>query len=364
MRPTEIIVDLDAIRHNFNAFKNLNPASIPVPVVKSDAYGHGAIQVATALQAQGAQALAVFRVEEAIQLRNANVTVPIWVLLGALDYEIDDAVNYDLTLACWSLDNAGKLNDAAKKARIVQPIHLKIDTGMGRLGFLPNQVRDAIAEINSFSSLRLCGAFTHIAKADEPCHPVTANQVEQFRIIANDLPASCNQIHLAATSAIERRLMDALPYNRPGIGIYGIAPEKESNLDLIPAMTVKSRLISLKDIPKGHTISYNCTVTLQRDSKIAVVPIGYSTGLQRAFTNKMKGIVRGKIVNNLGTVCMDMTMFDLTDVPDAAQDDEIILLGKQGNAEITAWELASAANTIPYEILCNLGQAHPRTYLN
>lgn len=362
MYPTHSVICLDAITHNFLRFKTLLNGSVPVPVIKSDAYGHGAVKVAQTLEAAGATRFAVFRVEEAMILREAGISTPIWVLLGALPEEIPTALGQNLTLACWSLDIARELNAQAAKRHVLQNIHLKIDTGMGRLGFLPEQIPDVLPQLLAMDNLRLTGAFSHMAKADDPLHPVTVRQPAAFLKALSFLPQSCAERHLSATPAIARHVLPELPFARPGIGIYGISPEKDLDLGLRPAMTLVSKIISLKDLPKGYTISYNCTVQLQRDSRIGVVPIGYSSGLPRALTNRAKGIVRGKIVPNLGTICMDMTMFDLTDVPDAQAGDEIVLMGRQGEQEISAWELASLANTIPYELICAIGATQPREY--
>lgn len=365
MFPTQAIIDRNALRHNFNYAKQSLANAQPVPVIKSDAYGHGAAHVAQTLADCGCDKFAVFRVEEARKLRDDGILQQLWILLGALDREIDDALQMDnLKLAVWSKSNALKLNEKACKLNKTIQVHLKVDTGMGRIGVLPHEVPDFIDFINTLPALKLTGAFTHLACAANPHGAVTRKQQDNFRSIIDVLPNTCTERHASASCAIANKLFNDLPYARPGILSYGIAPEPDMNLPIIPAMTFKSRIISVKTLPRGATISYGATVTLQRNSKIAVVPVGYASGLPRTLTNTCNAIVRGHKVRNLGTICMDMTMFDVTDVPGCDTDDEVVLIGRQGNQEITAWDVATLAKTIPYDILCHIGLTQPRSYIN
>lgn len=364
MYPTRAIIDRDALRHNFNYYLNSLAPAQPVPVIKSDAYGHGAVEVARTLSDCGCRQFAVFRIAEALDLRQHGITQPLWILLGALPNEADDAVGQNLKLAVFSWEQAVALNAAAKKHHVIQDVHLKVDTGMGRLGILPSEVPAFVARLATLSHLRLTGAFTHFAKAIDTDHPVTQNQIAAFRGVIQHLPASCTEIHGCATCAIAQHFLPELPYARPGISLYGLDPEPGMNLPIKPAMTFMSNIISLKTLPKGHNVSYNCIRTLERDTRVAVVPAGYASALPRALSDHCEALVRGHRIHNLGTICMDMAMFDVTDVPDVAVDDEVVFIGRQGDLEINAWDVARQAGTIAYDLLCHIGMTQPRFYIN
>ncbi|MBR4673217.1 MAG: alanine racemase [Victivallales bacterium] len=355
MYPTEVIVDYDILRENFKALQALKPHCHLVPVVKSDAYGHGLVQSSRAFLAGGAERLAVFRVEEGLALRQEGIDCPIWVLLGALPYEAAQAVGRGFTLAVFDIEQAKALSEAAERRGLVQDVHVAVDTGMGRLGFLVDDLQEALAQIFALKGLRVCGIFSHIAKANDVMHPVTRRQVDGFRRALKMLPSVCVENHSCASDAWLGDLIPELHYARPGICLYQ-EYQVDGRIVTHDAMTLKTRLVSLKTMPAGATVSYNCIRTLTRESRVAVAPLGYEDGFLRSMTDKGAALVHGRRAPILGTICMSMTMLDVTDIPEAAIGDEAVFMGCQGDEQITIAELAERANTTPHEFLCAMGK--------
>ncbi len=354
MFPTEVIVDYEALKCNYKAIQALGPDCHLAPVVKSDAYGHGLVNTSRAFIAGGAERLSVFRVQEAFDLRNAGIEVPIWVLLGALPFEAADAVGHNFTLACFDIAQMRALSKAAVAKGVTQDVHIAVDTGMGRLGFRLDTLPEALSL--NLPNLRVRGIFAHIAKASDHSHPVTIAQAERFRKALAMLPDGCTENHSCASDAWLGRLIPELKYARPGICLYADYPFKGMKSVTRDAMTVRTRLVSVKEIPSGESISYNCIRTLSRDSRVAVAPIGYEDGFMRSMTNSGYALVRGRRAPILGTICMSMTMLDVTDIDGAAIDDEAVFLGTQGDESIKILELAKRANTTPHELLCAFGK--------
>lgn len=357
MYPTEVIVDYGILRDNFRVLQAFEPQCTLVPIVKSDAYGHGIVNTSRAFLEGGATRLALFRVAEAIKLRQAGLTCPLWVLMGALPEEVDDAVTNDLTLACYNLEMAAMLSNAAIRRQRRVNVHLVIDTGMGRLGVLPSQAASAIAALRRMPFLELRGIVSHVAKAVEPENPITRGQVAAFRQVVKLLPLQCTENHLCASEAWKHRLAPELSFVRPGICLYAaVKPAGCASPLTRGAMMLRTRLISVKALPAGHNVSYNCICTLRRPSIVGIAPLGYEDGYNRSLSNKGRALVHGQRVPVLGTICMSMTMLDLTDIGGAAVGDEAVFLGRQGNAEITIAELAELAGTVPHELLCAIGK--------
>lgn len=355
MFPTEVIVDYSILRENFKALQALKPHCHLAPVVKSDAYGQGLVQASQAFLKGGAGRLAVFRVEEALALRQAGIDCPIWVLLGALPYEAGQAVGKGFTLAVFDIGQAKAVSDAAERHGIVQDIHVAVDTGMGRLGFLVDELQTALSQILAMKGLRMRGIFSHIAKASDALHPVTRQQVEGFRRALKMIPPECDENHSCASDAWLGDLIPELNYARPGICLYQ-EYQVDGRIITHDAMTLKTKLVSLKTMPAGAAISYNCVRTLRRESRVAVAPLGYEDGFLRSMTDKGAALVHGQRAPILGTICMSMTMLDVTDIPDAAIGDEAVFMGCQGNERISIAELAERANTTPHELLCAMGK--------
>jgi len=360
MYPTEVIIDYSVLEENFRALQALSPEDKLAPVIKSDGYGHGLVPTAKAFLAGGAQRLAVFRVEEALALRDAGIDCPVWVLLGALPGgELELAFGRGFTLACYCMEQLQELLDKVKATGILQPFHLAVDTGMGRLGFLPEklpEILEYLAKNDGMACMK--GICSHVAKASAPTHPVTLKQVGRFRKALTLLPASCDESHLCASDAWMNHLLPEVHVARPGICLYVPLTLPGSDKPLTRgAMTVRTKLVSLKAMPAGSTISYNCLRTLERDSLVAVAPIGYEDGFSRSLTNKGYALVRGQRAPILGTICMSMTMLDVTDISGVAMGDEAVFLGRQGNEEITIQQLTQRSGVcVEHELLCNFGK--------
>ncbi|MBP5638992.1 MAG: alanine racemase [Victivallales bacterium] len=359
MYPTEVNVNYDILKENFRAFKSRFPQMDFAAVVKSDAYGHGLIETAKAFISGGAEILTVFRVTEAIRLRDAGISCRIWCLLGPLPDETEAACRLEnVTMGIFSFEQAAALSAACVAQHRTVHIHLAVETGMGRLGFLPEDVPAALKTISGLPGLELKGIYSHIAKAEEPDALETQHQVAAFRQTLALLPSECTENHICASYAFMNDLVPELHYARLGICLY-----KEVTLpgDAIPltkdAMTLKTRLISVKRLPAGHPVSYGCTRILQRDSIVGIAPLGYDDGVLRGLSNRASALVGGQRVPYLGRICMSMIMLDLTDVPNAAPNDEVVLLGHQGNETITLDELTNAAQTTWHELICNIGRA-------
>ncbi|MBR0458626.1 MAG: alanine racemase [Victivallales bacterium] len=362
MYPFEVIVDYSIIQANFRALQARGEGVSLACVVKSDAYGHGLVPTSRALLAAGAERLCVFRLEELRSLRDAGVACPVWVLLGPLNGEYEEAVRLSAqtTFAVYADWQARALSQAAVQAGTCVDVHLALDTGMGRLGFLPQDALAAVTRLSALPGLRFKGVFSHIATGSKPTSPITQKQANEFRAVVAQLPAGMTENHLCASEAWLNRVAPELPFARPGIALYApVIPVGEQTSPTRTAMTVRTRLVSVKSIPSGNPISYNSVRILQRDSVIGVALVGYDDGLPRALSDKGTALVRGQRVPILGTVCMGMLMLDLTDLPHAEVDDEVVLMGRQGTQEIDANEFAASAGTIADEVLCLFG--HCRT---
>ena len=362
MFPATVKINLSHILANWKFFAALRPHCRMVPVIKSDAYGHGLPQVAEALQKAGASHLAVFTTGEACTARQAGFRGEIWVLQGILPDEIPIAAELSLTSACWSLENARLLSEYGQSHGLNWRLHLKVDTGMSRLGFMPAEVPAAISALQALPNLELRGCFSHLAVSAQPEHPVTRKQVQTFRDLLPLLPECCRENHLCATEGILNDLAPELPFARPGIGLYGYTETAAFAGKLRPAMSLQCRIASVKTVPAGAFVSYGCQHQLQRDSRLAVLPFGYADGYPRCLSGAAELLLQGRRVPVLGRVCMGMIMADVTDLPEVAAGDQALLLGQQGEASLWADELAAKAHTISHEIICGLGKYPQRVW--
>ncbi len=363
-------INLSNLEHNYHALRGMLPRGCRfVGVVKANAYGHGAIPVAKRLEELGAEYLAVACLDEAVELRDAGIKMPI-LILGPTPAEFaDELLKYDLTQSVQDLSFAQALSDAALKADKVLKIHVKVDTGMSRLGFLCDEVNmdESVGEIVKVCSLphiKNEGIFTHFANADGD-EEYSMRQLTRFMDTVDKLAAKNVNFeirHCAASAAVLNYPCAHLDMVRPGIALYGHYPDPScEGLDgpgLIPVMTVKSRIVAVRELPAGTCISYGCTRTLKRDSKVAVLPIGYADGLQRLLSDRTEMMVNGQRVPVLGRVCMDMCMIDVTDVPEVEVEDVVTIFGP----ELPLEEKADTVGTIQYEMLCGISRRVPRVY--
>ncbi|MDR3566055.1 MAG: alanine racemase [Negativicutes bacterium] len=366
IRPTVAEIDLAAIRHNIGQIRaTIGPKTKLVAVVKANAYGHGARPVSrTALQA-GADCLAVALPEEGAELREAGVTVPIFVLGLTLPEQADFLVQHNLIATTCAPEGLRALDGAARARGRRAQIILKVDTGMGRIGVTPDHLAGLLGHTATMSGIEPVGMFTHLAMADASDKTCAAGQLTLFQTAvdqASSLP------YLSAANSATIIDLPAGHFNtvRPGIILYGLPPSNEMHhtLDLRPAMSLKSRIVYIKQVPAGTDISYGCTYTTDRQTYIATLPLGYADGYSRLLSNKAHVLIGGRRRPVVGRVCMDQLMVDLGPVCDAAIGDEAVLFGRQGAAEITVTELADLVGTINYELVCAVSARVPRLYLN
>lgn len=364
-------IDLDAIASNMKNIRNITNKNTKIMgIVKADAYGHGAVEVAKVLLYNGAACLGVAILDEGIQLRKNNIHVPILILGYTPETKMEDVIKYDIIQTIFSYEAAYQLSVAAVKLNKIAKIHIKIDTGMGRIGFLPNEAAmEEIIKIHSLPNIEIDGIYTHFSTADEFDKSFTIKQLEIFKNTVESLEQKGIFIptkHCANSAAIMDLNNAFFNMVRPGIILYGMYPSdevKKEKLDLIPAMSIKTHISYVKKIEEGTPIGYGRTFTAKRESKIATVPIGYADGFQRVMTKGGRVIVGGGYAPVVGRICMDQFMIDVTEIGEVKAGDEVIILGKKGKNEISAEEIATITGTINYEIVCMIGKRVPREYI-
>jgi alanine racemase len=370
IRPTVARVDLDAIRHNCRAIAaDLSSPGRPAPriiaVVKANAYGHGAAQVGRALEEAGAAMLACADIEEAVELRQAGVRAPILVF-GALSVShLDGVFEYGLTPTISTPGAARALQAAAASRGVSLHCHLKIDTGMNRLGFRHDNVDRTLPEVTASPNLTIDAVYTHFATADDPDHPLFAEQRTRFEASLTRLSAlgiDSRVRHAANSAALLRDERVWYDFVRPGLLLYGVVPPPlATTLALRPALSLYSRIVAVKGIRPGEGTGYGMETTVTEPRTIAVVPAGYADGLDLRLAGRGFMLVRGMRAPIVGSVCMDMTMIDVTGT-DVAPGDEVVIVGQQGDESIGVREIAASIGTIPYELLCRVGSRIQRVY--
>lgn len=368
-RPTLAIIDRAAIQSNYLELKrNIAEGVEMLAVVKANAYGHGAAEVAKALEQVGCCFFGVALCEEGVELRGAGIKSPIIVLGGVYPNQIRDAVEYGLTPVVFDIETARILDSLSAKTGKKINVHVKIDTGMGRLGLLPYQVVPFFKALKGLSNIEIGGILSHLAEADEEDKGFSNEQLNVFlKIIkvVKELGFDPRFIHLANSAAIIGHVDSHFNLVRPGIMLYGAYPAGHmmEKIDLKPAMRLVTQIIQVKHLPKNFSVSYGRKFITKKDSIIAAIPIGYGDGYPRALSNKGEVLVRGQRARVAGVVCMDITMLDVTHIKDASEGDEVVLIGKQGESEITADEVAEKAGAISYEILCGITNRVPKVYV-
>jgi alanine racemase len=363
-RPTVATIDLGALSHNFSEVTRRIGGRKVLAVVKAQAYGHGAVPVSRRLVELGASMLGVALVEEGRDLRDAGITAPILVMGPVFPEQAEAIVRLHLTPVIFTHVLADALSHAALACDRNVPVHVKIDTGMGRVGIIPEEAAGFIAGILKLKGITIEGLMTHFSDADLRDKQFATVQMDRFESLVRSLEEQGLSVALrhaansAAVLAYDRALFTMV---RPGLMLYGYDPlERSSGADLRPVLSLVSRIAFLKKVPAGTPISYGRTFVTERESRIATIPIGYADGYSRALSNKGEAIVRGRRVPVVGRVCMDMTMLDVTDVPQALVGDEVVLIGRQGKERITADDIAAGTGTIAYEVLCGIGGRVPR----
>jgi len=364
LRTTVVDVDLDAIAANTRAVRARAGVDV-IAVVKGDGYGHGAEAVGEAAMDAGASALAVATVEEAIVLRRARPRDPLLVLLGATDQmERDAAIALDLALTVWDVEPARALAEAARAAGKTATVHFKVDTGLTRLGAPLAEAPDRYRTIASLPGVKIDGVFTHLASADEEDLATTAQQLDRFDafLAAIDPPRLVHASASAGVASLPTRTgMTAV---RTGVSIYGLhtAPHLRGRLALTPALSWRSRVHRVADVPRGTGVSYGHEYRLPRDGRIATVPVGYGDGLART-SHGARLLVHGTAVPIVGRIAMEHVMLDVTQIRDVKVGDEVVVIGTQDGATLTADDLAVARGTINYEVVTAIMPRVPRRYL-
>lgn len=371
-------IDLDAIAHNLKALKSLTKAGTAVmAVVKADAYGHGAVRVAKKALESGATHLGVARLHEALELRQAGINAPILVFGYILENDVDKLMALNVTATVFDLETACMLSERAAAKGTPIKIHLKVDTGMGRLGILPDSRRpdsgrtgafDEVSTISALPGLELEGIYTHFAAADTRDKGYADYQLQTFMDFIEGLKhlgIEFPLVHSANSAALIDLPETHFTMVRAGIAMYGLAPSGEvdiQSLGLRPAMEIRSIITSVKKVPKSFKVSYGMTYETGKETVIAAVPIGYADGFSRLLSSRGEMIVRGKKAPIAGRVCMDQTLIDVGEIPGVKPGDEVVILGTQADQRITADEMAETIGTINYEVVSSLTARVPKIY--
>ncbi|MBN1429574.1 MAG: alanine racemase [Anaerolineae bacterium] len=365
---TYALIDLDALDHNIRTLKNwIAPGVELMAVLKANAYGHGAVPIARAAIASGVTRLVVARPDEGIQLRRAGIDVPILVNGYSPPSLADTFVTYNLTATVNTIEMAQALSARAGALGKMATIHVKVDSGMGRYGLLPDEMAPFLTQIGKLPHLDLEGMFTHFAIADEKDKTYTRKQLATFVEVSNAARQAGYTIRLrhAANSAAAIELPETqLDAVRCGIALYGLrpSPEVSNAIPLKPILSLNSRVGRIRTLPPSSAIGYGCTYVTSKPTRIALIPIGYGDGYRRAFSNNGFVLIRGQRAAIVGRVSMDQITVDVTGIEDVSQDDAVTLIGTQGDASATADEIAGLIGTINYEITTSLLPRIPRIY--
>ncbi len=365
VRPTWAEIDLGAFDRNVATLASRLPAGTKlIAMLKANAYGHGAVELARRCKAEQVAMIGVALLEEALELRDAGITLPILVLGPLNERQVQLALEHEVTLGVPGPEELEIVARVAQERDVA--IHLKLDSGMGRMGVVETELPDVVERIRSAPRLRIDALYTHFANAGDLSDPFTTEQLARFETLAQtlrDAGVSAPRHHVANNAATFRGMAHG-DFARAGIALYGAEPLDASSPRLEPVMRWRTAIFRLKDLPTGHAIGYGTTFRTTRASRIATLPLGYADGYRRGLSNRGEVLVRGNRAPVVGRVSMDLTTIDVTDIPDAALGDEVILLGRQGIHEITAEELARKLDTISYEVFCGVSARVPRVYRN
>ncbi len=368
-------INLDNIAHNISRIRKKVGNNIKImSIVKADAYGHGAVVTAKVLLYNGADCLGVATCDEGIDIRQNNIFVPTLILGYTPESKLNDVIKFDLIQTIFNIEMAQSLSRCALKLGKKVHIHIKVDTGMSRLGFLPNKesVNDIIT-ISNLPNINISGIYTHFADSSGDSKDFTYEQQQKFVDFLKCLEQAGINIpikHCSNSGAILNYCGFNMDMVRPGILQYGLKPSNDTlsetnfnELNLKPIMSLKTQVSYVKTLPEGVSIGYGRTYFTKRETKVATIPVGYADGYSRAMGNKGRVLINGESAPIIGTICMDQFMVDITKIDNVKNGDEVTLIGVQGKNEISADEIASLENTINYEVICNIGKRVPRIYL-
>ncbi|MBI5094777.1 MAG: alanine racemase [Candidatus Hydrogenedentes bacterium] len=369
LAPSRAIISLSAYAHNLGIVKEMIPNSCRIlAVVKADAYGHGAVQIARAAVSQGASMLGVATVSEGVELREAGIETPILVMVQITDDQIGAVIEHGLRLTISDADTAERVGDQARRANKVVPVHCKVDTGMGRQGFWLDTAAAEMLFLTRISNIDIEAICTHFPVADSSREPFTSNQVRALKQLLKQLEKEgipYNIVHAANSSAVVNHPNSVFDMVRPGLMTYGVWPTDSPPAvsPLRPVLRWETRVVLVKRLDAGASIGYGRTYTTRDRARVGVLPVGYADGYKYGLSNRADVLIRGKRCPVRGTISMDQTVVDLSEVPEAALGDTAILIGADGNDAITAAELAVHAQTIPYDILTGIGRRVTREYV-
>jgi alanine racemase len=370
LRPVWAEVDLDKLAHNMREIRRISKSENIIAVVKGDAYGHGAIDVAPVLLENGANRLAVAIISEAVELRRSGIKCPIMILGFTPPNLINDLLRYDIEQAVFCYEFAKQLSTIAQKKNKIARIHIVVDTGMGRIGFLPTEESaEEVYNIYKLPNIIIEGMFCHFSSADEKDKTYTYEQVKKYDDFYEKLKAkdvNINMRHMANSAAIIDLPETHYEAVRPGIIIYGYYPSNQVNkekIDLKPVMTLKTNVVHIKTLPPGEYVSYGRKYKTERESIIATLPVGYADGYTRLLFEKGKVILKGSFAPVIGRICMDQCMIDVTEINGVNVGDEVILMGEDENNKFTADTIGELIGTISYEVVCMITKRVPRVYI-
>lgn len=365
------VIDLDAICHNINEVKRvIGPEVKVMPVIKADGYGHGAVPIAKELNKIGVDAFAVAILEEGITLRNHGIKQPIVILGYTSEYQYSSLIQYEIEPTVFCYEMAESLSKIASALGKDAKVHIKLDTGMNRIGFKPTKESlEIVKKISELPNIKIEGIFTHFACADEADKTSASKQKAEFDKFIGwlleegiDIPVK----HVSNSAAIIDMDSWRMDMVRSGIITYGLYPSEEvakNVLDLRPAMELKTHIVHVKEIEAGEGISYNHTFVTKRKTKVATIPVGYADGYPRALSSKGRVLIRGQYAPIIGRICMDQFMVDVTDIEGVSVMDDVTLIGTDGDHQIPVEEIANITGTINYEIVCDISKRVPRVYI-
>ncbi|WP_138203510.1 alanine racemase [Haloimpatiens lingqiaonensis] len=370
LRPVWAEINLDKLASNMKEIRRVAKSKDIIAVVKADAYGHGALDVAPVFLENGANRLAVAVISEAVELRRGGIECPIMILGFTPPNLIDNLLRYDIEQTVYSYDFAEEISNMAVKNKKIAKIHIAVDTGMGRIGFLPNEDSvEQVYKISKLSNIVIEGIFSHFSAADEKDKEYTYNQLERFNWFYNKLKdrgVKINIRHVANSAAIIDLPETHFEGVRPGIIQYGYYPSEEvskENINIKPAMQLKTNVVHIKKIPAGEYIGYGRRFKTTRDSVIATLPVGYADGYTRLLFGKGKVIINNEFAPVVGRICMDQCMIDITDIKDVKVGTDVILIGETEEIKFNAEDAADMLGTISYEVVCMISKRVPRVYI-
>lgn len=369
-RPVWAEINLDNLKNNIREVRRITKSKEIIAVIKADGYGHGALDIAPTLLENGATRIAVAVVTEAVELRKGGISCPIIILGYTPQTLVGDLVNFDLEQTVYSYELASEISKIAFKANKVVKLHIAVDTGMGRIGFLPTEESlEEVYKISKLPNILLEGIFSHFSSADETNKEYSKTQLDKFNWFYNNLITKgivINMRHISNSAAIIDLPQAHFDAVRPGIILYGYYPSKEvlkEKITLKPVMTLKANIINIKKLPIGESVSYGRKFITERESVIATLPIGYADGYSRLLFEKAMVIVKDNLVPVIGKICMDQCMIDITELKDIKIGDEVILMGESENNRFNGDDIAEIMGTINYEVTCMISKRVPRVYI-